>query len=663
MKKNLFLPWIMISFMLLLLTCEKKQDNQLDSNEQLEITTARVGRISLSSSGSTENVPVDKPLVLSFNNTLDTNTVRNNIELQIEDSIQLDFDVFFFEDLKMISISPEKKLDYNTRYILEVKEDLKGTLGESFNGAEYLFSTKNGTLKIQSITINEEDFSQQYRMRGIDFQTEFRVRFNAPVKREQVEQFISLVRENESIPLEYSFAKQDSILVVQNQESLDYYLEYTFRLETGLTTPDGFDFEGFQNSFYTRLDSTDKFPRISEAELLTKVQRKTFKYFWDFAHPESGLIRERVSSDKIVTSGGSGFGLMAITVGIERGFITREEGIQRLAKILNFLEYEADRFHGAWPHWLNGSTGEVIPFSEKDDGGDLVETSYMAQGLLTVREYLDPSDLVEDTLITQINRLWEGIEWDWYTQGEDVLYWHWSPNYDFEKNLPIRGYNETLITYVMAASSPTHSIDAKVYHNGFAKNGGMQNGNEYYGYTLPLGPAYGGPLFFAHYSYLGLDPRNLEDQYADYWRQNTRHALINHAYCKDNPGNYVGYNDASWGLTASDNHQGYSAHSPTNDLGVITPTAAVSSLPFTPERSMRAIKHFYYYMGDRLWGPYGFYDAFNATENWYADSYLAIDQGPIILMIENYRTGLLWDLFMSAPEVQKGLDKLGFRYQ
>jgi hypothetical protein len=429
-----------------------------------------------------------------------------------------------------------------------------------------------------------------------------------------------------------------------------------------LTTPEGFDFEGFQNSFYTRLDSTDKFTRISEAELLTKVQRQTFKYFWDFAHPESGLIRERISSDKTVTSGGSGFGLMAIPVGIERGFITREEGIQRLAKILNFLEYEADRFHGAWSHWLNGSTGEVIPFSEKDDGGDLVETSYMAQGLLTVREYLDQSDPVEDTLITQISRLWEGIEWDWYTQGEDVLYWHWSPNYDFEKNLPIRGYNETLITYVMAASSPTHSIDAKVYHNGFAKNGGMQNGNEYYGYTLPLGPAYGGPLFFAHYSYLGLDPRNLEDQYADYWKQNSRHALINHAYCKDNPGNYVGYSDASWGLTASDNHQGYSAHSPTNDLGVITPTAAVSSLPFTPERSMRAIKHFYYYMGDRLWGPYGFYDAFNATENWYADSYLAIDQGPIILMIENYRTGLLWDLFMSAPEVQKGLDKLGFVY-
>jgi len=663
MDRITFFPWLLVSFMLLLLSCEKMNEEEPESKEQLEVTTARIGKINLSSSGLTENVPVDKPLVISFNNALDTNAVKDNIELQIEDSIQLDVGVFFFEDLKMFSLSPEKELDYNTRYILKVKDGLKGSRGENFSGAEYLFSTENGTLKIQSITLNEQDFSQQYRIRGIDFQTEFRVRFNASVKREQVEQHVSLAHEDEVIPLEISFSKQDSILVIQNQQLLDYYLKYTFRLDNGLTTPDGFDFEGFQNSFYTRLDSSFKFPRLTEEELLTKVQRQTFKYFWDHAHPESGLIRERAASGETVTSGGSGFGLMAILVGIERGFITRDEGINRLDKIVTFLEEKADTFHGAWPHWLNGSTGEVIPFSEKDDGGDLVETSYMAQGLLTVREYLNPSDPAEDTLITQINRLWEGIEWDWYTQGEDVLYWHWSPNYGFEKNLPIRGYNETLITYIMAASSPTHSIDDKVYHNGFAKNGGMQNGNKYYGYTLPLGPDYGGPLFFAHYSYLGLDPRNLEDQYANYWNQNTRHALINHAYSKDNPKNYVGYSDISWGLTASDNHKGYSAHSPTNDLGVITPTAAVASIPYTPEKSMQAIKHFYYHLGDRLWGPYGFYDAFNVTENWYADSYLAIDQGPIILMIENYRTGLLWDLFMSAPEVQNGLDKLGFSYE
>ena len=216
--------------------------------------------------------------------------------------------------------------------------------------------------------------------------------------------------------------------------------------------------------------------------------------------------------------------------------------------------------------------------------------------------------------------------------------------------------------YVLAASSASHGISASVYHNGYARNGGIVNGKSFYGYTLPLGEDYGGPLFFTHYSFLGLDPGNLRDTYAGYWEQNVNHTRINRAYCLDNPKNYVGYGSGSWGLTASDNQKGYSAHSPTNDLGVITPSAAVSALPYTPEESMEAIRYFYYILGDKLWGEYGFYDAFNITEQWWADSYIAIDQGPIICMIENYRSGLLWDLFMSCPEVQSGLDKLGFTY-
>ncbi len=169
-------------------------------------------------------------------------------------------------------------------------------------------------------------------------------------------------------------------------------------------------------------------------------------------------------------------------------------------------------------------------------------------------------------------------------------------------------------------------------------------------------------LYFTHYSFLGLDPRNLQDDLANYWEQNVNHTLINRAYCIDNPKNFIGYCDDSWGLTASDNPWGYNAHSPTNDLGVVTPTAAISSIPYTPVESMNAIRHFYYILGDKLWGDYGFYDAFNITEGWWANSYIAIDQGPIICMIENYRTNLLWDLFMSCPEVRNGLDKLGFIY-
>jgi hypothetical protein len=306
----------------------------------------------------------------------------------------------------------------------------------------------------------------------------------------------------------------------------------------------------------------------------------------------------------------------------------------------------------------------VIPFSTYDNGGDLVETSYMAMGLITVRQYLNENDPGELLLIEKINTLWEGIEWSWYTRGgEPALYWHWSPQYEWQMNMKIRGYNEALITYVMAASSPTWPIDAVPYHTTWARGGEIVHNQDYFGINLPLSnQPYGGPLFFAHYSFMGIDPRGLSDQYADYWEQNVNHSLINYFYCSLNPLNYVDYSTDSWGLTASDGPTGYSAHSPTNDRGVITPTAALSSFPYTPEESMRALKHFYYMLGDRLWGTYGFYDAFSPTYEWWAESFLAIDQGPIIVMIENYRSQLLWELFMSAPEVRTGLSKLGFQF-
>jgi len=304
-----------------------------------------------------------------------------------------------------------------------------------------------------------------------------------------------------------------------------------------------------------------------------------------------------------------------------------------------------------------------MPFSAEDDGGDLVETAFLVEGLLTFRQYLNSGVPQESALIDKINDLWQDVEWSWYTQGgQNVLYWHWSPNHNWNINLKIRGYNEALNTYILAKASPNFSITNEVYTQGWANNGAITNGNQYYTYTLPLGKAYGGPLFFEHYSFVALDPRNLEDSYANYWNQVVNHTLINWAYCSDNPNDYVGYSADCWGLTASDNHEGYNAHSPTNDLGVITPTAAVSSIPYAPEQSINALKHFYYLLGDKLWGEYGFYDAFNITENWWASSYIAIDQGPIILMIENYRTGLLWDLFMSCPEITGALDDLGFTY-
>ncbi|MDX1943745.1 MAG: glucoamylase family protein [Saprospiraceae bacterium] len=401
---------------------------------------------------------------------------------------------------------------------------------------------------------------------------------------------------------------------------------------------------------------------MSDEELLTMVQEYTFRYFWDFAHPLSGLARERNTSGDVVTMGGSGFGVMAILVGIERGFVTKEEGLQRLLKIVNFLD-NASTFHGAFPHWMNGNTGGVVPFSTQDNGGDIVETAFLFEGLLTVRQYFDGNSLDEITLRNKITSMWEAIEWNWYRkQNQNVIYWHWSPNFNFAINLAVRGFNETHMVYLLALASPTNAVPPNLYTQGWAGSG-YTNGNTYYGIKLDVGFGNGGPLFFSHYSYLGFDPRYLRDAYTNYFIRNRSHTLINRAYCIDNPKNYPGYSEVCWGLTASDDPLvGYKAHEPSSsgDNGTITPTAALSSMPYTPEESIAALKHFYRDRGAKLWGSMGFYDAFNDAQNWTASSYLAIDQGPIIGMIENHRTQLLWNNFMKSPEITAGLQNAGF---
>lgn len=412
---------------------------------------------------------------------------------------------------------------------------------------------------------------------------------------------------------------------------------------------------------------------ISDDSLLTLVEFNTFQYFWEGAEPVSGLACERIHLDghyplhdkSVITSGGSGFGVMAILVGIERGFISREQGLLHLQKSVDWLA-KADRFHGAWPHWLYGETGKVKPFGSNDNGADLVETAYLMQGLLCVRQYFTNGNKEEKRLAADIDVLWKTVEWTWFTNcGQDVLFWHWSPDKEWVMNVPIQGYNECLITYVLAASSPTYPIKPEVYNKGWARNGLIKKDASAYNFELNLehdrAGLYGGPLFWSHYSFLGLDPRGLNDQYADYWAHNVNHTLINRQWCIENPNGFKGYGENCWGLTASYSPDFYAAHAPgEEDKGVISPSAAISSFPYTPEYSMQVLKHFYYDLGDRIWGKYGFYDAFSAQDDWYPNHYLAIDQGPMVVMIENYRSGLLWKLFMSCPEVQQGLTTLGF---
>lgn len=421
---------------------------------------------------------------------------------------------------------------------------------------------------------------------------------------------------------------------------------------------------------------------LDDDELLTMTQAAHFRYYWEAAHPDAGLALECIpGKEHEIALGASGFGMMAWIVGAERGFITRDQLIARMLKALAFLE-RADRYHGVWSHFLDGRTGKTIPeFGKYDNGGDLVETAFMAQALLTARQYFDRETAAERLIRATITRLWEGIEWNWYRNPADpaFLYWHWSPDYEWHINHRLIGWNETMITYLLAAASPTHPIPAELYHTGWASQapiareyregwGGMPAGNTYtngetfYGITLDVGVGVGGPLFFTHYSYLGFDPRGKRDRYCNYFDNNRNITLINHRYCAANPGGYAGYSAACWGLTASDDHAGYFPHEAKAfaDNGTITPTGALACFPYTPTESMAALKTFYRELGQYWWDIYGFRDAINFTHKWVSGIFMGLNQAPIVVMIENYRTGLLWRLFMRNPEIAPMLERLGF---
>ncbi len=516
-------------------------------------------------------------------------------------------------------------------------------------------------VNIKSISLDNVNFENT--IYGTKISPPIKVIFSQPVKQNTVAASVSIIdAAGVNAGVSTSFQNNDSTLVIIPAIPLKYLAKYTVKISTALqSATGGLLAQGINITFITQIDSSDKFPIISDSLLLDKVQQQTFKYFWDFGHPVSGMARERNSSGDLVTTGGTGFGIMAIVTAVNRNFITRAQGAERVLMITNFLINSCTRYHGAFTHWINGATGATIPFSAADNGADLVETAYLMEGLIAARQYFNTTNATEATLTDKINILWNGVDWAWFQQGtQNVLYWHWSPDKAWAINATISGWNEALVTYVLAASATTNSIAKAVYDSGWARNSAMQNNNTYYTYLLPLGPALGGPLFFEHYSFLGINPNGLQDVYANYQTQTINHTKINYAYCQANPKQWYGYSSLCWGLTASDIQGGYNANAPDNDAGVIAPTAAISSLPYTPAESMAALKFFYYKLGDKMWGDYGFYDAFSLQDLWFANSTLAIDQGPIIIMIENYRTGLLWNLFTSAPEIKAGMKKLGF---
>lgn len=516
---------------------------------------------------------------------------------------------------------------------------------------------------IQLDAIRVDGIASGYSYQNVKSRPDIELRFSAPVNKATAASQITLSRsDGAATPFTVTFSRSDSMLTVSPENRLRSYDQFELSISSGLSGTDGAALQvPVKVSLTSGLDSTDKFARIAPDDLLELVQKQTFRYFWDHAHPVSGMARERFGSGNLVTTGGTGFGVMSVLVAIERNFISRSQGMDRISQIVEFLSEKTTRYHGAFAHWIDGNSGQTIAFSAYDNGADLVETSLLMQGLLTARQYFDVNNQAESALRDAINKLWQEVEWAWFEKGEsNGLYWHWSPEHEWRMNLRITGWNEALITYVLGAGSTSHAISRDAYENGWKGGAHYLNNQFYYGYRLPLGEDYGGPLFLSQYSFLGIDPRGLSDGATDYLVQNTHHTLINRSYCMANPKSFTGYSQACWGLTASDIPGGYTANSPTHDNGTITPTAALSAFPYTPVESMQALEFFYYKLGDRLWTDHGFRDAFNPSAQWFADSHLAIDQGPIIVMIENYRSGLLWNLFMSCPEVKLGLNKLGF---
>ena len=400
---------------------------------------------------------------------------------------------------------------------------------------------------------------------------------------------------------------------------------------------------------------------LGDAELRDRVAQATASYFTDWSHP-CGMARERSAGafgydiDDTVTTGGTGFGLMAQIVAAERGWRPRWQILDRLERLVGWLE-AADSFDGVFPHFLSGATGRVHPFMPGDDGGDLVETAFLMTGLLAAAEYFTEAP----ELGARIAALFAAVNWRAHLREDGAVMWHHHPGRQWPaRALPIRGWNEAFPVFVLGAGAPIHPLPASSYHDSWATAPAFANGRRYFGVRLPLGPDWGGPLFLSQYPFLGIDPRGLCDAYADYGAQARAHALVNRAHCLANPHGWKGYGPNCWGLTASDDPTGYVAHSPTVDTGVITPTAALSSMPFVPEAAMRALRHFHDDLGGRIFGEAGFVDAFSLEQDWVAESRLAIDQGPIVAALENHRSGLIWRLVMARPEVRRGLVALGF---
>jgi hypothetical protein len=404
-------------------------------------------------------------------------------------------------------------------------------------------------------------------------------------------------------------------------------------------------------------------PRMLDNEnFLDLVQRTAFDYLWYETNPTNGLVKDRSSNPSVSSIAAVGFGLSAVTVGIDRGWISREAGRTRVLTTLEFLwsspqgpEADATGYKGFYFHFLDMQTGRRAGDAELST----IDTALLLAGVLHVQQYFDQDDTSEAKIRDLADNLHRRVDWPWMQVRSAKVCHGWTPETGF---LPYDwgGYNEAMILYLLALGSPTFPINPDAW-TAWTSSYTWQT---HYGLGFVVFP----PLFGHQYSHVWVDFRGIQDAYMrdkglDYFENSRRATLANRAYAIANPLGWVDYGENVWGLTASDIPASYRARGAPpaeSDDGTITPTAAGGSFAFTPHESLAALRHIYDAYRTRIWGPYGFKDAFNPSKNWFAADYLGVDQGPIVLMIENYRTGRVWQVFMRHPAIQHGLARAGF---
>jgi hypothetical protein len=395
---------------------------------------------------------------------------------------------------------------------------------------------------------------------------------------------------------------------------------------------------------------------------VSEVQEAAVRFYFEEAHPVSGLSQEGAPGWGDTSAVGStGMGMANIIVGVHRGFVTREQGVALALKMLRFLDQKTETQAGAFAHWMDGTTGAARKFGSNGTAADLVETSFLIQGAILLREYFNGSSAEEREIGAIATRLAAEVQWPQFMVDQPtgpVMMWHWDSVVG-PGELPIRGFHEGMMPYILGIGSQTYPIPAKSFYTGwYHPQHQLGTTRTDFGIEHGLGRGIGWPLFFAHYSHIGFDPRVIRYKGKTYFEHFVDATKVHEAYARSRASEFKGY-DTVWGLAASTSPDGYKAHRPgKDDSGTIATTAALSSMPYLPDAVLNCMESMYLDYGSRIWGCYGFYNAFNPTRDWVGEKYIGIELGPIAPMIENHRSGLLWRLFMQAPEVQRALERL-----